>query len=113
MEVNVNGLKFKGLMDSGATISCLGRYCVINAEKMNTPIMDLKSSIRTADGKTLQIIGKIKIQCGKRIEEMTLYLVPNLQQDLILGYDFLQRLGIKICVNSGIINENRKRKVTS
>lgn len=100
MDVKLNGFPFRGLMDSGAAVSCLGKGCIKNAERMNLPISNFKSSINTADGKPLTIIGKVKlsIQCGNKSEEMTFYLVPALKQSLILGYDSWQRLGIKIAV---------------
>lgn len=47
MEVIINGIHFRGLMDSGASISCLGKNCLNNAKKMNCDIMDFSSSIKT------------------------------------------------------------------
>lgn len=107
LDVTINGVKLKGLMDSGASISCLGDDCLQIADQMKIPVLDFKSSVHTADGKTHQIIGKVKakVQCGDKDEEIILYLIPNLKQKLILGYDSWQRLGINICINPTYINE--------
>lgn len=86
----LNGLEFKGLMDSGATISCLGKNCIENVSKMKCHIINFKSNIKPADGKNQLIIGKVKlfVECVNVTQEMLFYMVHNLKQNLILGYDF-------------------------
>lgn len=98
MDVEINGIALKGLMDSGASISCLGRNCLENVQKMDSKILDFKSQIKTADGTSQQIIGNVKvtIKFGSKSKDITLYLVPNLKQDLILGYDFWKCVGFTI-----------------
>lgn len=107
MDVELNGLHLKGLLDSGASISCLGRNCIENTRKMDATILDFKSTIRTADGKSHLIIGKVNldVKCGSKDRKVLFYLVPNLKQDLILGYDFWQQLDIRICADKGTIGE--------
>lgn len=82
MDIQLNGIEIKGLMDSGASVSCLGKNCMENLHKMNANILDYKSSIKTADGRNHLIIGKTRltVQCGSKTKEMLFYLVPNLQQ---------------------------------
>ena len=107
MDVKLDGLEFKGLMDSGASISCLGKNCIEKVREMGSKILNFKSSIKTADGRKHLIVGKVNltVQCGNKTQQMILYLVPNLSQTLILGYDFWQRFGISICINNGSISE--------
>lgn len=65
------------------------------------------------DGNKLLITGKIlvEVQFGSKIKNMTFFLVPNLKQSLILGYNFWQNDDIKISFQpevretvSGIVN---------
>ncbi|XP_058982088.1 uncharacterized protein LOC131803998 [Musca domestica] len=107
LKVKLNEIEFTGLMDSGASISCLGSNCIENAEKMNAQIFNFKSCLRTADGKQQQIVGKIKcdVKCGNEVRNLTFYLVPSLKQSLILGYDFWQTFNIKISFEPNIINK--------
>lgn len=97
LEVDINGLKLRGLMDSGATICCLGNNC--NVLKMNTEIFDFKSSLKI----------KVNVKVGTINVETILYLVTNLKQDLILGYDFWQKIGFKICLENNELDGNDTR----
>lgn len=107
MTVEINSLEFQGLLDSGASVSCLGNNCMENANRMNAKFLAYKSSVRTADGKHHLIVGKIKskIKCGRKSVETILYLVPNLSQEIILAYDFWRKIGLKVCLDDRVIEE--------
>lgn len=107
MHVTVNSVNLRGLMDSGASVSCLGKDCLKKVKDMKVDIIDFKSTIKTADGASHLIIGKIKtkIHIGTKSVNIILYLVPNLRQELILGYDFWKSIGMRICLDNEEINE--------
>lgn len=72
--------------------------------------MNFKSCIKTADGKQQQIVGKIKakVLCGNKEKDMMFFLVPNLKQCLILGYDFWKEFNVKISFESEV-KESQKQ----
>lgn len=85
MNVLINDVESKGLLDSGASVNCLGNGCIELADRLCWNILDYKSLIiKTADGKSQQIKGmvKTKITCQNDTKNLTLYLVPFLSQSL-------------------------------
>lgn len=107
LDVSLNKVNLKGLMDSGANVSCLGKNCFENLAKMKTKIYDFRSKIKTAGGGKQNIIGKVllEVECNNRKELVRFFLVPSLTQELILGYDFWKKFDIKISIGNYIINE--------
>lgn len=99
LNILIENIPYTGLLDSGASVSCLGKNCLEFVEKLNLPIIDYLESIKTADGKPQRIIGKIKVKinCNENIKSMILYLVPSLAQSLYLGIDFWNLFELKPC----------------
>lgn len=99
LKVVLNGVEFSGLMDSGASVSCLGKNCLENIAKLKVKVLNFRSVIRTADGVAKPIIGKalIDVKCREKTVKMIFYLVPSLSQELILGWTFWQNFGITPC----------------
>lgn len=81
--------------------------CIENVKKIKAKILDYKSSVRTSDGKHHVIVGKIntKIVCGSKSVETILYLVSDLCQEFILGYDFWKNIGLNLCLDDRVIGE--------
>lgn len=90
VSVKIEGKEVKGLLDSGATVSLLGKQCREIAEELNLQIFPYVSAISTASGQRHRILGKIivNIEYKDKTREIILYLCPDLQQDLYLGTDF-------------------------
>lgn len=88
--VELGGRNIKGLLDSGASISLLGKGCRELAEEIGLEINQYFANIRTASGQPHRILGKvhIPIKYNNKVEEICLYLCPDLEQDLYLGADF-------------------------
>lgn len=86
--VTLLGKSLSGLMDTGASISCLGGKFA--SELNHVEYKPLKLNIRTADGAKQAIVGKITTDILFRGESKRLcfYIVPSLSQDLYLGIDF-------------------------
>lgn len=95
-EVTVADQTFLGLLDSGASVSCLGKGGVERVASFNLKIKPIKTAVRTADGASQQVSGYIDAPvtfCDKT-KLVRLYLIPSLSQDLYLGIDFWKSFGI-------------------
>ena len=58
--VSVFDEEVDGLLDTGASISCVGIALVERILQLNIPFKKMSSSVRTADGKQQHIIGSFK-----------------------------------------------------
>lgn len=50
-------MNFVGLLDTGASISCLGSSAAVNLMTLKTPVRKLNTTVKTADGKPQNIVG--------------------------------------------------------
>lgn len=87
--VIILGERFNGLLDSGATISCMGSSAVDWIVGSGLKINKFKSSIRTADV-IGSVIGSAKVDVTFRgvTHPLEIYFIPSLSQDLYLGINF-------------------------
>ncbi|XP_037899719.1 uncharacterized protein K02A2.6-like [Glossina fuscipes] len=85
-----------GLLDTGASISCVGNALAERILQMNIPFKKMSSTVRTADGKQQKIVGSLKTLIKfKGIENsIELFIIPSLSQSLYLGIDFWKSLNI-------------------
>ena len=88
---------FKGLFDTGANISCLGKDCIKFCERLNIPIKDFVSHIKTASGEQEPVLGYVEIPVvfQNQMKTLTFYLVPTINQNMILGCNFWEAFGLK------------------
>lgn len=89
-EVVLLGKNVIGLLDTGASVSCLGSQAALEFLSSNIPYKKLHTTVNTADGKPQHISGVFTTDIvfrGKSLP-LTIYVVPNLSQNLILGIDF-------------------------
>lgn len=97
-KVFINGISIVGLMDSGANISCLGKNGLEFLEKLNLKDQFIKidSKVRTAGGRTNTIIGKFiaNIKYKNTTKDLTIYVAPQLEQELYLGINFWKAFDI-------------------
>lgn len=56
----LENMKVKGLLDSGASVSILGHDCEKIVEKLQSKVIPIFSEVRTAGGKKYQVLGKLK-----------------------------------------------------
>lgn len=84
------GNNISGLLDTGASVSCLGSRVAQELLDSNADIKKIRIFIRTADGKDQSVFGCIKTDIIFRgvSKLICLYLVSNLSQDLCLGVGF-------------------------
>jgi len=78
-----------GLLDSGAQISCIGGSLAKSLHQRRQ-IKSHKSTIKTADGQLQVVFGKVTtpIEYKQETKNIEFFVVPSLQQDIILGIDF-------------------------
>ncbi|KAH8406924.1 hypothetical protein KR215_010419, partial [Drosophila sulfurigaster] len=84
------GKLITGLMDTGASINCIGGKLAEEILTNNTEYTRLSSAVKTADGNRQRICGKlvIPVQFKGKTHSQRFYIVPTLSQDLYLGIEF-------------------------
>ena len=89
-EVTIFGRSISGLMDTGASISCIGGNFAQELAQTHSDFKPMHAFVRTADGKGQNILGRISTSVCFRGEtkRLCIYLVPSLAQELYLGIDF-------------------------
>lgn len=94
--VSLLGVHIRGLLDSGASISCLGANGLQRVEQMGLKLKKITQSVHTADGTAQPVIGyiNIPIEFKNKSRLICLYVVPSLSQDLYLGMDFWKKFGL-------------------
>jgi len=83
-EVLIKDERLYGLLDSGAEVS--------NEKELKS----IASKRKTADGRNQTVLGHIelKVTYQDKPEFIDFYLIPKLQQEVVLGVDFWQKFGI-------------------
>lgn len=86
----------KGLLDSGASVSCLGFNGIEFAQNLNVKVKSVDSSIKTADGSDQKVHGfvDVPVTYNSKTILVRLYIVPSLSQQLYLGIDFWIAFGL-------------------
>lgn len=115
--VTIFGKQIMGLLDSGASISCISGNLCKEILTCNPDIKSMKSTVATADGNKQNIVGSIilPIKYKDIKHDLNFYLVPSLSQDLYLGVDFWSKFNIAPQVISEIsqTNESEAHNLTS
>lgn len=96
IEVFLFDQPFRGLLDSGASIT-VKRLCPVIQEHANQ-ILTTTMSLRAANLGTLKVLGQLQtpIRYRETTIFMTIIIVEDLAQDLLLGFDFWKAMGIRI-----------------
>lgn len=95
-KIYIKGKVLEGLLDTGASISLLGKGCRELLEELSIEMKPVFTNIRTASGRRHRIIGKIEInvEFDGSINNMELYLCPDLDLNLYLGIDFWHKFNL-------------------
>lgn len=92
IRLNVLNMNLIGLVDTGASITCLsGSAAKLFLEK-NIPYKRLNESVTTAGGSKYRVLGYLIIEMEFRglKNSIKLYIIPDLKNDLYLGIDFVK-----------------------
>lgn len=89
-EVILFGEKMLGLMDTGASLSCVGSRVAKDYIDACRPYKKLNSVVRTADGNSQDVVGYVdtKISFKGLEKDISIFIIPSLDRDLYLGVDF-------------------------
>ena len=94
---------YVALLDSGANKSVVGGS-LAHSLFLHPDFQKRQGRVKTADGQSQNITGTISchINYNKRSQPFEFLVVPSIQQNVILGYDFWTEFGLKISVNSSL-----------
>lgn len=94
--VTIGDTEIRGLLDSGASISCIGRNAHITMSKLNIKPKHFVSSVQTAAGCGQPITGyaDATVSFAGKTKLIRLFVVPSLSQELYLGIDFWKKFGL-------------------
>lgn len=90
VNVEIGSKKFEALLDSGASVSVLGKGALEFLEREGLKFRKMFSHIKTADGTSNQIVGYINlpVKIESRSENILFCIVPSLKESVYLGIDF-------------------------
>ena len=96
MRVNICGLELLGLIDTGASISCLAGKAAQNFLLKNVPYKKFHQQVETAGGEKYEILGSFVTDVSVKdcIKPICFYIIPSLKQDLYLGADFCKNFDL-------------------
>ena len=105
-EVMVAGVMVRELIDSGATTSCCSLGWYMRHQVEIGPLIQDKTQV-IGVGNTLIFVDRrtsgLPFEWKKVVTMVSFLVVPTLvEPDVILGMDFLQRLGVKIDTTAGV-----------
>lgn len=85
-----------GLLDTGASISCIGADFALKDYSKYTNFSKCKSFVKTADGASQKVIGWLNVNVifKDRTKQLNFFIIPSLSQRLILGIDFWRKFDL-------------------
>jgi hypothetical protein len=101
--VNVqNSLRVRGLYDIGADILCMSEKVFRQLPTPYRPkklVTDKQPNFWSAGGQPLPVRGlyKISLRIDKKFVKHNFYVIPDLNEPLILGIDFIQKHQLWYC----------------
>lgn len=90
--ININNTEVRGLLDSGASISCMGKDVFGTLQRCGLAWKEQPDKVQVANGQQQQIRGYADAQVSFRgiTKRIRFFLIPSLSQHLYLGIDFWQ-----------------------
>jgi len=95
-DVEPLGKQLTGLLDTGASVSVLGKGCRELVEALGVTVQQYFSIVRIASGEDRSIIGRLELPVRYKgvSKPVTFYLCPYLEQTAYLGVDFWRAFGL-------------------
>lgn len=96
VRLNVLGMDLLGLVDTGASVTCIGGTAARSFLERDVPYRRLRETISTAGGSQCNIAGYVDCDIGFRGEKkgFRVYIVPDLKYELYLGIDFVKSFAL-------------------
>jgi len=94
--VETLGKQLTGLLDTGASVSVLGKGCRELVEALGVTVQPYLSVVRTASGEARSIIGHLELPVKYKgvSKPVTFYLCPCLEQAAYFGVNFWRAFGL-------------------
>lgn len=104
VDINVLGYDFRGLLDTGASVSVLGKGCEELILKLNIKKFVINTSVKTADGSnhSVNFFVNLPINFKNTVRVLPFLLVPGLAKEIILGMNFFELFGLEITLKNEI-----------
>ena len=99
LNVDIRGSQFNALVDSGSTLSYIGRDGLPQMEELGASLVSpLSEFVTLADNSQQKVVGKVElpVRLKGRSSVITFFVLPQLSVPLVLGQDFLSRMGLII-----------------
>lgn len=92
-EIGLGHLKVKGLLDTGASISLLGKNCEKIINQLEVDIKPLYTKVEAAGGRNYSVLGSIivPVSFDGQLKNIEFYLCPDLIQEAYYGVDFWKK----------------------
>lgn len=96
IKIRLLGEDVFALLDSGASITCIGSQAAKNFIESGEKYHPLNECVKTAGGGEHRIVGYIEEEIEFRgiARKMTIYIIPDLCQNCYLGADFFSEFGL-------------------
>ena len=93
---NILDHRLFGLLDSGSSVSVLGRGSLSFVESNNLKLRPFKSKIATAIGSKAAVVGicTLPVTYKEVVRDIDFYIVPSMSQEVYLGLDFWRSFAI-------------------
>lgn len=104
LDVDILGIKFKALLDSGANNTIVGQHGWKILQGLGLPIMNsIIRSCTVANSETCKVLGSVSIpmKLENQVKIINALVIPELPHSIILGVDFWVQMGIIPDLNRG------------
>lgn len=104
INIDILGTNIRGLLDSGASITVLGRDADKLIAKWKVKPKPIRILLKTADGKfhSCRKMAKLPIRFAGEKRYIRVFIAPNIDHDIVLGIDFWDAFGIRPAIFRGI-----------
>lgn len=94
--ISINGVEVRGLLDSGASVSCVGADASETLRECGLTWKRQSDKVRVANGQQQQIRRHVDASVTFRgiTKRIQLFVIPTLCQKLYLGIDFWRSFGL-------------------
>jgi len=94
-DISIEGHSFKALLDSGATISCLGNEAA-KVLQQHAKTRKCSGHIRTASNEPCTVVAKLVVPIRFRsvTKEVEFFIIPSLKENVYLGIGFWKDFGL-------------------
>ena len=106
LEVNINGIKTRVLIDSGSVSNLVGmkEYEELKAQGLNVKLEDYHKRLYAYGGKELEVIGQVPVEFSAGDEKISSQLVVTKSGRCLLGHETSKAPGL-LRISSGASNE--------